>query len=331
MLWYSMHNTPIRALVHTWLGGAEPGVWLVRQVCVWCGGTRAGGAAVRSAHPTRVYVLGRAECVPVPAVLVMVWVAGCGVVACYACPAALVTFALADELARRSGSDSDSSNRSEQIRREVVAAVQALDISAMVTRGLVAANPPSATAPVTQSDTPARGMRDSTTTNLLSEQRTASGDPQSSAQGALVVNSTTTFPAYQVNVTDGGIIPGEAAQNLPATTSASIPADPAAGVHPNIYNMIPTPPPPGDPAPGPEDPAPPPPGDPVPEPGGPAPGNPGPGPPGDPAPDPSYPHYPEVRAQFVTHDGGSCGRTDQRCREVQLPSLCRETSVAELA
>ncbi|KAK3241435.1 hypothetical protein CYMTET_48787 [Cymbomonas tetramitiformis] len=68
----------------------------------------------------------------------------------------------------------------------------------MVTRGLAAANPPSATAPVTQADTPARVMRDFTITNLLSEQRAASGDPQSSAQGALVVNSTTTFPAYQV-------------------------------------------------------------------------------------------------------------------------------------
>ncbi|KAK3258758.1 hypothetical protein CYMTET_32214 [Cymbomonas tetramitiformis] len=38
--------------------------------------------------------------------------------------------------AHRSGSDSDASSRSEHIRREVLAAVQALDISAVLSRGL---------------------------------------------------------------------------------------------------------------------------------------------------------------------------------------------------
>ncbi|KAK3248208.1 hypothetical protein CYMTET_42321 [Cymbomonas tetramitiformis] len=66
--------------------------------------------------------------------------------------------------ARRSGSDSDASSRSEHIRREVLAAVQALDLSAVLSRGLA----PSGAA--------------------VSAETPPSGDPQSSAQGALATD-----------------------------------------------------------------------------------------------------------------------------------------------
>ncbi|KAK3252105.1 hypothetical protein CYMTET_38588 [Cymbomonas tetramitiformis] len=176
--------------------------------------------------------------------------------------------------AHRSGSDSDASSRSEHIRREVLAAVQALDISAVLSRGLAL---PGATTFAGTSP---------------------SGDPQSSAQGALTADHP-----LEADAADSVTPP------VSQIVAETAPAEPPTQGRPNPLNMMvarrrqsvetvvhgg------GNPDselrdPSSRDSPPDPPSDPPQE------------PPDDPAqgPEPSYPQYPEVRALFVTHDGGS--------------------------
>ena len=173
--------------------------------------------------------------------------------------------------AHRSGSDSDASSRSEHIRREVLAAVQALDISAVLSRGLAL---PGAT---------------------TSAGASPPGDPQGSAQG---------LTADYLHESDAV---ASVTPPVPQTAAETAPAEPPTQGRPNPHNMMvarrrqsmetvvhgggnpdseprdssPSDSPPGPPSDPPQD------------------------PPDDPAPEPSYPQYPEVRALFVTHDGGS--------------------------
>ncbi|KAK3250215.1 hypothetical protein CYMTET_40392 [Cymbomonas tetramitiformis] len=173
--------------------------------------------------------------------------------------------------AHRSGSDSDASSRSEHIRREVLAAVQALDISAMLSRGLA---PPGAT---TSAGTPPLG------------------DPQSSAQGGLTADQTLEADAADsvtppVSLTVAETAPAEPPTQGPlnmmvARRRQSMESVVHGGGDPDSERRDPSPrnSPPGPPS----DPPPDPPSDP------------------DQGPEPSYPQYPEVRALFITHDGGS--------------------------
>ncbi|KAK3234123.1 hypothetical protein CYMTET_55612 [Cymbomonas tetramitiformis] len=176
--------------------------------------------------------------------------------------------------AHRSGSDSDASSRSEHIRREVLAAVQALDISAVLSRGLA---PPGAT---------------------TSAGASPPGDPQSSAQGALTADHSLKADAADSVTPPVSQIVAETAPAEPPTQGRPNPLNMMVarrrqsvetvvhgGGNPDSERRDPSSrdSPPGPPSDPPQD------------------------PPGDPAqgPEPSYPQYPEVRALFITHDGGS--------------------------
>ncbi|KAK3274914.1 hypothetical protein CYMTET_16929 [Cymbomonas tetramitiformis] len=176
--------------------------------------------------------------------------------------------------AHRSGSDSDASSRSEHIRREVLAAVQALDISAVLSRGL---SLPGAT---------------------TSAGASPPVDPQSSVQGALTADhpleadaaDSVTPPVSQIVVETAPAEPPTQGRPNPlnmmvARRRQSMETVVHGGGNPDSELRDPSSSdsPPGPPSDPPQD------------------------PPDDPAqgPEPSYPQYPEVRALFVTHDGGS--------------------------
>ncbi|KAK3234137.1 hypothetical protein CYMTET_55626 [Cymbomonas tetramitiformis] len=173
--------------------------------------------------------------------------------------------------ARRSGSDSDASNRSEHIRREVLAAVQALNLSAVLSRELA----PSGAA--------------------ISAENPPSDDPQSSAQGALVADRPLEADAADSetppeSLTVAGAAPLEPPTQAPlnmmvARRRQSMESVVHGGGDPDSERRVPSPR--SSPPSPPDDPPPDPSGDP------------------DRGPGPSYPHYPEVRALFITHDGGS--------------------------
>ncbi|KAK3241957.1 hypothetical protein CYMTET_48317 [Cymbomonas tetramitiformis] len=173
--------------------------------------------------------------------------------------------------ARRSGSDSDASNRSEHIRREVLAAVQALNLSAVLSRELA----PSGAA--------------------VSAENPPLDDPQSSAQGALTADRPLEADAADSETPPESLAVAGAAPIEPPTQAPlnmmvarrrqSMESVVHGGGDPDSERRVPSPR--NSPPSPPDDPPPDPSGDP------------------DRGPGPSYPHYPEVRALFITHDGGS--------------------------